>query len=91
MKQITKCHAFEVNVGVENVETLHTHARARVCACVRTCARARALRVRFTVCSGGLVVSIISRVRLSKSGTPVLTERLIPEGNWYRRRLDTKN
>jgi hypothetical protein len=38
MKQITKCHAFQVNVVVENVETLHVgwcvHTCVRACVCV---------------------------------------------------------
>ena len=33
--------------------------------------------------------SVVCRVRWWRSGTPVLTERLLPRGNWYRLVLAT--
>ena len=44
MKQITKCHALQVYVVVENVENLEVGWRLCVCC--------RSLRVRFPVCLG---------------------------------------
>jgi len=32
---------------------------------------------------------VVSQVRLLKSGSPVLSKQLVPEGNWYRLGLDT--
>jgi len=32
---------------------------------------------------------VVSRVRCSRAGMPVVTERLIPEGCWFRLVLDT--
>jgi len=32
---------------------------------------------------------VVSRVRCLRSGTPVVTERLVPEGCWFRLMLDT--
>ena len=33
--------------------------------------------------------AVVSRVRCYRSGTPVVTERLVPEGCWFRLVLDT--
>jgi len=35
---------------------------------------------------GLIVYSVVSRVWWSKSCTPVLTERLVPEGKWFKAR-----
>ena len=55
VEQITKCHAFWVYVVVENVETLDVGWCLFICVCVVSLG---ALRVRFPVCSRGLVVSL---------------------------------
>jgi hypothetical protein len=60
MKQITKLHALQVYVVVKKVENLR-HWVVFVCVCVRACAcvvSLAVLRFRFSVCSGGLVVSL---------------------------------
>ena len=36
-----------------------------------------------------VVTCVVSRVRCYRSGTPVVTERLVPEGCWFRLVLDT--
>jgi hypothetical protein len=53
MKQFTTCHALQVYVVVENVENLGVGWC--VCVCVMSLA---ALRIRFPVCSEGLVMSL---------------------------------
>ena len=57
MKQITKCHGFQVHVVVGNVEISEIGWCLCICVCVCVMSLA-ALQVRFPVCSGGLVVSL---------------------------------
>jgi hypothetical protein len=57
MKQITKCHALQVYVAVENLDVMWCVC-VSVCVCVVCVMSLAALRVRFPICSGGLVVSL---------------------------------
>ena len=62
MSHITKCRAFQVHVDVENIENLDVGWCLYLCVCVCVyVVSLAALRVRFPVWSGGLIVSLYGR------------------------------
>jgi len=87
MKQISKCHAFQVYVVIKNVHTLDDGwclcicARACVCVCVWVVSLA-ALRVRFPVSSGGLYVSMSDTTEAEPLGRKWYAF-LTAGRNWY--------
>jgi len=63
MKHITKYRTFQVCVVVENVENLDVGCCFYLCVCLCVCvcvcvASLAAMRVRFTVWSGGFIASL---------------------------------